>query len=388
MKKSKYLIVFITSAVIGMETAGAQDITADAIKAVSYKAIYLKTLTTWDLLSNLYQISLDDITADDKSVKFKSTIFGIHKVFDSTVNNYQRYTELAWQRHLEPYINFSYKNNFDPSNMSFGINYSFVNANDKTESKDMNSNPLLMAKIRALDAKLKPVINTIRLNGKPVDEINKSFDQITKFVRSGDTKDLSAELLKTMTDAGVISDIQDMKKEIDKTALRVANKWNLIFSPQLTYAINRSGVQGSSFIVNGVKGFEILKGRSTQLTIKTGFVLGDDTIVSSINTKRQQITNQLGFNQVLLMKDVKGDGGTANKAPCAELAVSYGFNYLTSGYQASEKRRQPSLSAKFGVLIGKESWLVLPVTYNYATKTTVASISIKVNLGDAPFKSK
>ncbi|MBV8391087.1 MAG: hypothetical protein JO080_14880, partial [Mucilaginibacter sp.] len=114
--------VLLLAAQAAFGQAPAQDA---AKQATATKVENTKTLTSWDILSNLYQIGLNDLTADDKSVKLKSTIYGLHKLFNPKINDSKTYKELAFERHFEPYLNMDYKNKFDPSNLTAGFNYSF-----------------------------------------------------------------------------------------------------------------------------------------------------------------------------------------------------------------------------------------------------------------------
>lgn len=351
-----------------------------------------KTLSGWELLSNLYQIGLENLSADDKSIKFKSTIFGIDKIFHPEIKNSENYSRKTWERYVEPYINFSYQKNFNPSNITVGVNLSFINANDLTTNKELNAiDSNLLAKKEHLDNALMPAYDSINVRLQAgritVLETKKLYSQLAKFVRSGSKDDLT-DGLKTILTTGQIKEIVDFQTMLDSLALNISNRWNVTFSPQGTYAFNRSAIQGASFMFNGIKGYELFKNRSTQMIFKGGFVMGADSIVKVVQISRHWLMGQAGLNQVLLVKDITAVDGTINKIPCMELAVSGGYNWLTHDYTATEKRGQPSLNAKLGFLVGKDSWLLIPFTYNFATKDSYASISVKVNLGDAPFKKQ
>jgi len=343
-----------------------------------------KSLTGWDILSNLYQLSLNDVTATSKSVSFKSTIFGLIKNNNQKVNavDYQHY---SIERYLQPYLNFDYKNNFNPSNLSLGITWSFINANDVTRSKVFNSyNKDLSDRQAEIDAFVDPIITKLTNNQPP--NYQTIIKHLATFEKSMDSSDLTDDLKKILPQEA-ITKIEAMKNKFDDANRNVANRFNVTFTPEISYAFNRSGVQGASFLLNAIKGFTIFAKLSTQFTLKTGYVLGDDTVIKAIDMNKHLFENQLSLNQVIANKMIKGSDGKSNLSPCVELAINYGYNYLTSGYTAGQQRDESSLGAKFGILVGSSSWVVLPVTYNYATKKTVTSISLKVNLGDPPFKS-
>src|ERR1700760_4195265 len=101
----------------------AQDSVTDTIKNKALgEAARKKTLTTQELLGNLYQIAANDLTADSKSIKFSSTIFGLEKVFNPSVNDSRVYKQQWLERYLGFYGTYNYKNNFNTSNFSIGAN--------------------------------------------------------------------------------------------------------------------------------------------------------------------------------------------------------------------------------------------------------------------------
>ncbi|MGN8070959.1 hypothetical protein [Mucilaginibacter sp. 22184] len=355
-----------------------------------------KTLSGWDILGNLYQLSLDDITADDKSIKFKSTIFGLKKLGNDDPVSSAEYTRNKIARHIEPYLTFNYKDQFDPSNLTLGVNLSLINHNDKTESPKLTTLPVeiqtthssLNARLAAYRSQVTPDLPnaTAADRNAVVALLNKNFDLITAFVHSGDETKLPPALKADLDREGITPLVKQLQEQMDKLASDITNGFNLTFSPQATYAFNRSDLQGASFMFNGIKGFSWIKKRTTQIIAKGGYVLGDDTVIKKTAIGRHQIQTQLGINQVFVTKKIKADDGTESASPSGELSISYGYNYLTEGYLTDEKRDQQTLSAKLGFLIGKDSWLLIPFTYNFATKEKRASVTIKVNLGSAPFK--
>jgi len=374
----------------------AQQVNSDHIvKTVETKIKRTKTLSSWDLLSNLYQISLSNLTADDKNITLKGTIYAIDVLLNKDAANSENYRRKALERHIEPYLKFNYQDKFNPSNLTAGLNWSFINQNDATESKAFNSfNKDLMKKIENINGLMQPVYKLMKDKMQSEDPKKREelaekgrirYAQLAKFMLSGNENDLT-DSLKYLLNAEQIQAIKDCYTTLDEVALKVNNGWNVTFSPQVTYAFNRSAFQGASFLFNGIKGFKLFEKRSTQLTLKGGYIMGADSIVKIAAINQQQLTGSFGFNQVIFIKDIKADDGTVSKAPCTELAISGGYNWLTRGYSSTEKRGQPTLGAKLGFLVGKDSWLVFPFTYNFATKDSYASVSIKVNLGDAPFK--
>lgn len=391
------LYIFLTVALLLCWTnLKAQQIDSASITTfVAPKVKRTKTLSSWELLGNLYQISLSNLTADDKSIMFKSTIFGIDEIFDKDITDSKNYRKKSWERHLEPYLKYNYQNNFNPSNLTAGLNWSFINDNDPTESKVFNDyNEPLFAKIKKFNVLMQSAYASITERMQSDDptkreelsnKARKRYTELAKFVRSGDKKDLTDDL-ESILNTEQIEAIINLQTAFNDLALKVNNSWNVTFSPQVTYAFNRGAFQGASFLFNGIKGFKIFKNRSTQLTLKGGYIMGADSIVKIAAINQQQITSTAGFNQVIFIKSMKTDDGTIKNIPCTELAITGGYDWLTRGYAANEKRGQPTLSAKLGFLFGKDSWLLFPFTYNFATKTNYASVSIKVNLGDAPFK--
>jgi len=372
------------------------------------KSAQEKTLASWDLLGLLYQVSINDVTANDKSINFKSTLYGIHKIFDSSVATSDRYRQLSFQRYFELSMAYKYKNQFSPSNLSFGFNYAIIHKNDVSTAKKLNSTSDIFAYVGQLEDGPLTVLDSILLSeaaryseDPSVQKIlfTPHADLMAKFITTGDTSVLNDDpLLKHLVDSIQATNvlgfttslslaISQLQKKIDNIYAKVQNDWNVTASPTITYGFNNGKWQGYELAVNALKGFKLFSDikRTSQFIIKVSYKIGDDTLIEKVATNRKQITDELGINQVLSTKSLKADDGLKKK-PSIELAITAGYNWVMSGLNPNEKAGQPALIAKLGFLLGKESWLVFPFNYNFSTHKGLASISIKVNLGDPPFK--
>nr|MBA4168063.1 hypothetical protein [Chitinophagaceae bacterium] len=351
-----------------------------------------KSLTAWDYLSELRQISLDDITADDKSVNFKSTIFGIHKWFDPGVNSSERYRKLAFERHFEPNLDVKYEGKFNPINAGIGFNYSFVNRNDATENLKLNHNLALDAQSAKLDNELSDVVfDTLLVLAKaryPSDnagrhaELQRMLDLIQSFVTSGDIQVLDKEpaILIKIRNAfttglksqriSLLAAYQEIEKDVDRIAQEISRGWNVVFTPTFTYAFNQGRSQGMEFAFKGLNGYRIFKNekKTSQLILQASFKIGDDTIVAKSRMDRRQITDEIGFNQVFLLTKAGEGEDDSDRKPAGEFSITGGYNRILNGLATEEKAGQPTLTARLGILIGKDSWLVVPLDYNFGVK--------------------
>jgi len=377
-----------------------------------------KTLSSWDILGLLYQVAANDVTSDNKSVTFKSTLFGIRKVFNKKLDNDDNYRRLWLDRNFEPNLAFDYKNNFNPSNLSVGFNLGVITANDVSSAPIFNDANTMKFKdygtsldngpIVLLDDKImKELATKYPGDNKTQKAIQNTIeDAKTKFIVSGDPNSLKNITLpdgQSLTAALQGMEAEDLEgkkttlydaliklaKYYDRELTRVKNKWNVVFSPTATYAFYASSFQGYEFALKSIKGFCLFKDtkRTSQLLISGSLKIGDDTIVAKIRINRRQITDQIGFNQVLFTKKNTDQNGTTSESPVVEASLTGGCNWIMSGLSTKEKELQPVLKAKIGLMVGKNSWLVFPFTYNFTTKTGQGSISLTVNFGDPPFKS-
>jgi hypothetical protein len=413
----KLYIRFVVAGLLSVQFVQGQTDPA-VMKQLVTESSKEKTLSSWDVLGLLYQMGANDVTADNKSVTFKSTIFGIRKVFDKSIDNSDSYRRLWFDRYFEPKLGFDYKNNFNPSNLSAGFNFSFINANDVSSAAIFNDAGTAVAKytkalddgplsqldhqiLQALDAAYPGNFKTQKAI------MNNIVEARAKFIVSGDPTSMKGitlpdgRSLTAVLQGTPANDIQGNKTTLYDaflwlasyygTALtRVKNKWNVVFSPTATYAFYAGSFQGYEFALKSIKGFKVFKDstRTSQLLASGSLKIGDDTIISPIRTNRRQITDQVGFSQVIFTKKSTDDkSGVTSQVPFVEASLTGGCNWVMSGLASGEKAAQPTLKAKLGLMIGKNCWLVVPFTYNFTTKSGQGSISVTVNLGDPPFKS-
>jgi hypothetical protein len=391
--------------------------------AVNKKVADAKTNTSWDIIADLYQLSLNDITGTGKSLTFGATLHAIASGFN---NSTTKPDGSYFTNNFQPVVIMGYKNNYKNINASGGFKYAVFNQTDALHSKWLNHNPQLLQSLTALNDYDKNFRKALRdaaekkmddqqvqralLNGTDPDsdagkaiiaaykkeilaQFNGQLKQLTALLLSGKSTDMSKELRDLFDQTagadrsieGLIDLVGQVKSQIDEVSQRIVRGWNVNVNPMVTYDLTHGGFQGLNLGATGSKGFNIFgKGRNLQVIGKFNYIIGSDTIVAAINTGRRQITDQLGFNQVIFSSLNKSVSKT-EPTPWLEASLTGSYNYVFSGLKPKEEKRQPALNLKVALLVGKSTWFTVPFTYNFGTKSSTALISVTANIGQALF---
>ena len=411
---------------VGLQ-AFAQDpvkLSADVKDTVIKKVAAAKTNTSWDIISDFYQLSLNDITGTSKALTFGATLNAISQAFKPPVVDHD---PGRFANNFQPVLVLGYKNNFQNLNSSIGFKYALFNQTDAKYSNLLNNNEVLLGQfkdlqdyaekfIAALRADHKKQLNDPKVraaliagldsNSAPAktildnyriqlnQKLKSQLDQITALEKNASAGKLTPDLKKEFdsidgihTVGGLVAKDSIIRARMDDIARTIANGWNIAINPMVTYDITGGGFQGLNLGATGSKGFRWFnedKYHTSQFIGKFNYVVGTDSIVTVINTTRKQITDQLGFNQVIGTSINKSVSKT-DPTPSFEASVTGSYNYVFSGLKKNEKNAQPALNLKFGVLVGKSTWLTLPLSYNFAAKTGMALLSLQVNVGPALF---
>jgi len=387
----------------------------------------VKTNTAKDFLTDFYQLGLTDLSGTSKSLTFVASINAIESDFQT---GKAKLTPTPFENNFQPDISFGYKNNFQNINTSVGFKYAVINQTDAKNSTWLNNDKVLQSDIKKLIAYDLAFNAAFTTNFNTQKEVFKkaltdtTSAKATAFIKSyeaillqnlkSDLKDLTTlELsadttkftkdLKAVFNSAVIKTkmenvpnpsyvdytgmLAEIKSRIKDITTRISNGWNVTINPLLTYDITHTGVQGVNLGASEIKGFVIFDtAHISQLITKFNYVVGTDTIVSKINTARKQLTDEVGFNQVLASSIIKSISKTG-PTPWLELSLTAGYNYVFDGLKPNENPRQPSLNMKLGILIGKSTWLTAPLAYNFGTKAGTALISLQINFGTAPISN-
>jgi hypothetical protein len=422
--KILYITAFLTLLCLELFAQQPAELKANQ-DTVTKKVAATKTNSNWDIIADFYQISVNDVTGNSKGLTFGATLYAISSGFKKPkptdpppsyfVNNFQ------------PVLTVGYKNNFQNLNSSLGFKYAIFNQTDAKHSWLLNHNqPLLntMAELQAYgekflaalradhkrqleDPKIRAtLIAGLDSNSQAAKNILKDYReqlskklqsqiaQITAIEKTGDASKMSPELVAEFdkidgvhTVSGLAAKEKAIKAQLADISNQIANGWNIAINPMATYDLTHGGFQGVNLGVTGSKGFNLFKEdkyHTSQLVGKFNYVTGTDTIVSKINTSRKQITDQFGFNQVIGTSTNKSVS-KSDPTPSVEASLTGSYNYVFSGLKPKEKNAQPALNLKFGVLVGKSTWLTLPLSYNFGTKAGTALVSVQANIGTGPF---
>ncbi len=95
---------------------------AEDLKSGNYK----------DVLTSFFQLASSDITSENKSFEFKSTLFGIKLRADSTLIVDTNYVRETFSRNLQFGFKINTDDNFKPKSFTGGITYALLNKRDRT----------------------------------------------------------------------------------------------------------------------------------------------------------------------------------------------------------------------------------------------------------------
>ncbi len=344
-------------------------------------AANLKTGNSQDVLTSFYQLAIGDLTGNNKSFEFKSSLLAIKAKTDPTLWNSLNYTKNSFARNFVIGFNTSLDSNYRFKSNTVGFKYAIINKRDKTvfqfsldREKEWN---------RVMNSSLSKYLKT--LNNDVTDS---NFIAASNFFNSQNVGNqtpvanlpsafrdtLNKELQRYSAFNGLsLSQYQNhLQSSYDSLSKIVENQPLWVVNADFT-----SGADGTLF--TGLKfGTEYLKGMinnnaksNLELHLKATATFDDDSATLGRDLKRGVFSAFAGFNWIILKN--------AQRKSVLEIKGGLSENYIMSAMYSDEKQINFTGEGTLRVRLTNNLWVPFDVKYDPHSGNVLGFISVKSN---------
>jgi hypothetical protein len=353
-------------------------------------------------ISDLFQVAVKSgvVGSENGVYSFKSSLYGIGVLFDSTLLIDYNFRRLKWARNISvdistslgddnkfKYINpsakFSLINKRDPKdfgNASSRIQKNLYDANLKLINTGRDLANLLLQEIKSVtDSAEKEKLMIAIMKGSTIDTKNMSRDEIINQLKTlksyiKDKKKADEALKNIPTEAEIVSKAYDaLVTEISKGLLvTLETGGNYDHVSQWTNANAKlECLKGTGWSNDKDKPWDV-----------DFWVKGDasaDTTKLTSNLDRQILSSYLGLNKVLISKKVRNQKGVAS-ASVLEILGSAGVDYIANGKYDKEDDLTFNFDFVVSVRIADNVYLPLEIKYDPKNGNVFGFIKLKWDL--------
>lgn len=374
----KKLIPFILVFLVVTKISSAQKNSSakDSLKT----AAHLKSGNSQDVLISFFQLAFNDLTGDNKTFKFQSSLFAIKAKTDDDLWLDRNYLKEKFSRNFVFSIAPSLDSSFKFKSNSIGFKYAIVNNRDKTifdfsKPTDMH---FLSVKRQAIEE-----------YAKDFEKPNESGDYkkaVSFFLDEDeertDLKDLPPRFLEilgkvkkgTIFDKFTAEQFRDyLNDQYKSLAQYVENRalWTVESSFASTNNGNLfSGVNVSSVFLKGL--IPENKKTNIELNLKASMDFSDDTISLNVNDLNRQVFNFSGGLNWIILRNSKSKSIIEFKA-----AVAY--NYIFKGVYLNENKSKFTGDGTLRFRITDQIWIPVNIMYDPGNGNVFGFISVRSN---------
>ena len=365
----KYFICFLTLLVAN--TLLAQN---DSIKRFREMTEVSKSGNYKEVFSSIFQLGTANLTSEDKSVEFNSTLFGIKSIFNNDLLEDRYFVKERFSRNLQFNMKLNLNEQFKYNGVSGGITYAVINKKDKDVANFTGT--ILNYKFVTLIDRLKEVIFDLVNQGLISDEemvsimddlpilLNNGLDKINntnvfikKIIPEFDKRNKPIKL------KDYINSLDELRKnaysEIEKKPL-----WTVSL---LGTTDDKGDNQNLTFGTVFLKGF-----KSFEMDLRSNLIYSDTLIDTSI--KRTQLKSSAGINYKLLKRE-------KSKESLFEIKLYMEYNSILKNVFADEKKNTFLASSDFRIRIAKDVWVPITVKYDIENSNFLGFFNITYNFG-------
>ena len=325
-------------------------------------AANVKTGNSQDILPSFFQMALDDLSSNDRTFRFQSSIIAIQAKTNPGVLIDTNYLKKSFARNFAFNVGVGVDQSFKFRSNSVGFKYAIVNQRDKsifdfriTSEKEWN-------------AIKKSAMNEI-YKKLGIDKYKVAADFFNRDTTKVTEKDLDPEARQILLDEikkdktfkdYTLSEFRNYRKiQYDKMAAMVENK--------PLWIIGATGLSDTSKKVFSSANIhtEFLKGITNpekpvglEIDLKGDMNFNNDSNRATKNTHRQVISFAAGLNVFVKNK---------NHTSIMELKLSATGNYFLSGMYTGETKNFFTLDGTLRFKITDKLWI--PMTLKYDPKT-------------------
>jgi len=380
------LLIFSGNLAYAQSTGAKVEVKKDA-KATSEKkeatdvirtATDLKSGNWQDVLTSFFHLSISDLTGDNKSLNFKTTLFGIKVKADSSLLLDKKYVKEKFARNFQLDISLKLDSLYKFKGFQGGFTWAIVNKRDSTVFSAANTaidtfysiaqDSLHVAFIRFRES-LSDDSNHVKAANLPLfNKVKRAIDSAlakygfnnAKFYPEEFQPFLSEEYEKNQVKANKL-----FNNELEKLRRK----------PLLTLSVNSTFKNEQKAFKNGTMQFVYLQGiklthSTTELDLRAGATI-DDTLVAAITKQRSMFKASAGINFSLFR-------GITQKS-IFEFKPYFEYQSVLSSLIGNEKKDVFTANADIRIRIIENLWIPLTVKYDLNKKNFLGFLNVALN---------
>jgi hypothetical protein len=338
----------------------------------------LKSGNNRDVLTSFFQIALNDLTGNDKRLRFSSNLFAIRLKSNPSLNIDTNYIHQKFWRNSNIDFDLRMRENFEFNGASIGYRYAIVNKRDYSSSSDfLKDLSLSFGPVAEITSKATQVI--IKLVGDDFNKITELQTELNQFLN--DSSMLFSACSPAMqsilqTSLGVhLTDDFNYKKFTTARTNETIKRYNdkFLWTIDAHAATHDDGTLFSMIQIDSraTAGIARLKHRhSLEYDIRAGVHWVDDSLIHGSQRMRTTALAEAGLNLVLRDKQTQ-----KSYLECKVSAFVYQLfpGAVTSGYQ------KLFLNTTINVRITDNIWIPLMIKYDPEHANLFGYFSIKSN---------
>ena len=338
----------------------------------------LKSGNWQDVLTSFFHLSISDLTGDNKSLNFKSTLFGIKVKADSSLLLDKKYIKQQFARNFQFDFSLKLDSQYKFKGFQTGFTWALVNKRDSTVFKVANT-----------------AIDTFYMVGQQ--ELQDAFMRFRQSLSDDSNHVKIANLalfkkIKILIDTALAQqgfyNTKSYPKEFQSFLTKAYEK-NIIIAnelfngkleelrrkPLLTLSVNSTFKNEQKAFKNGAIQFIYLQGiklthSTTELDLRAGATIGD-TLVAAITKQRSMFKASAGINFSLFRESVQKS--------IFELKPYFEYQSVLSSLISNEKRDVFTANADIRIRIMENLWIPLIVKYDLNKKNFLGFLNVALN---------
>lgn len=333
----------------------------------------LKSGNSKDVLFSFFQFSAKDLTSNNKSLAFNSTLFAIKLKSNPELLNDNLLVKETFSRNLQ----FNFRLNIDSSyqfkGFTGGITYAIINQRDHQLADFTARHIREKIKIDAVNAEyfreLKEAAGKLQLTKDiPLEKKNEQLAafnySIDYLERTGLTDSIPDFILNTFKDKGKRLEAQHQELiKMRREAYQLIDKGWL-------WTISASGTTDRlNQFKSGALNTVILKGNKPELDIRSTLSYTDTLVTAAIS--RVKFSSAAGLNFALLK---------SNTGNLIEFKPYLSYDVILKNPIANEKRNLFFANADLRIRIMDDLWLPLTLRYDLRESNLLGFLNVSLNL--------
>jgi hypothetical protein len=360
LRTSKLLIAFC---LLFSNVKSQNKIVEQVIKAGNAQ----KTGNWQDVFTNFFQVAVKDLTGNDRSFEFKSTLFALRLKLDPSLSVDTNYVKHAFDRNFQFNTSLKLDTQYKFRSFSAGFTWAIVNKRDSTilsfigKEEDLLfdrfsqflTDALIKYKMTVSKEKYDTVQTAISaMMGKGKIELDNLPDDF-KLIANKKIEDNFNAVVKAISD--------------ELASIRM--------KPLLTLSVNTAFKKGNGLFNGGDAEIVYLQGvTKNKKPIELDMRLNYKTTDTLINNVRYR--NEIGFKGGINIGVASSRG---NDAPLIEIKPHIEYKRILKGLISNEKETMLSANATARVRLARNLWIPLTLKYDLDKNNFLGFLNVTFN---------